>query len=242
MIFHLVRINNKKDFLEKVEEKLKKRVQTTYFYANAGSFFYLKANDFLKALNSATNIYLNSNYLGFLIKLLSGKKIQKLNAEDFLYDLLLVCERLNKRIFLLGSDNIGVQNAVKNIKLKYKNLAISGHHGYFSSDKDVFKTINKFKPDLILVGLGLGNQELWVFKNSEQFKKSVVITVGNFIDILGRRKKLPPSIFKKLNLEWLYRLCKEPSRLWKRYLLGAGVMAVSFLFAIINRSNERTSK
>ena len=50
MIFHLVRINNKKDFLEKVEEKLKKRVQTTYFYANAGSFFYLKANDFLKAL------------------------------------------------------------------------------------------------------------------------------------------------------------------------------------------------
>ena len=80
----------------------------------------------------------------------------------------------------------------------------------------VFKEIIKLKPDVVMVALGIPNQEKLIYKHLKEFKKGIFIGVGGSFDVISGSKKRAPKLFVKLNIEWLYRICKEPSRL-KRF-------------------------
>ena len=76
--------------------------------------------------------------------------------------------------------------------------------------------IVKLNPDICLVALGIPKQELLISKYIENAKKGIYIGVGGSFDVLSGVKKRAPKIFIKLNLEWLYRIIKEPKRI-KRF-------------------------
>ncbi|MDD2435922.1 MAG: WecB/TagA/CpsF family glycosyltransferase, partial [Bacilli bacterium] len=88
----------------------------------------------------------------------------------------------------------------------------------YSKDKDKdFETIFKTNPDIVLVALGMGNQEKLIYRHLNKFKKGIFVGVGGSLDVLSGTKKRAPKIFIKLNLEWLYRICKEPKRIKRFY-------------------------
>ena len=103
------------------------------------------------------------------------------------------------------------------IKEKYPNLKIAGMTNGYVEDKDaVFKKIKKAKPDICLVALGIPAQEKLIYKHLDEFDKGIFVGVGGSLDVLSGTKKRAPKLFIKLNLEWLYRIAKEPKRL-KRF-------------------------
>ena len=71
----------------------------------------------------------------------------------------------------------------------------------------------KLKPDICMVALGIPLQEKIIYKYFDKFKKGIFIGVGGSFDVLSGFKKRAPKIFIKLNLEWLYRIIKEPKRI-----------------------------
>jgi N-acetylglucosaminyldiphosphoundecaprenol N-acetyl-beta-D-mannosaminyltransferase len=70
---------------------------------------------------------------------------------------------------------------------------------------------------LLLVGLGSPRQEFWLAENLAATGVGVGIGVGGSFDVIGGRVQRAPELWRRLGLEWLYRLVKEPQR-WRRQL------------------------
>lgn len=234
-----VNIRTKDDLLLLVKKQNSKQTMVC-FYINVG-YFYQRIIDhqFRDSFKKAQYIHLNSFYIGWLLRMTTSHKFSKLNAEDFIYDVLEICEQKKKKVFLLGSTLDAQKTALASIKTRHKKLQIQGHHGY-QLTLSTISQINNFNTDVLLVGLGFGNQEKWVVENLTNLKNTkLIITIGNFIDILGQRRSLPPPWFKHHNLEWLWRLAKEPKRLWKRYLLGSLLATFIFCYALLTKTDDK---
>ncbi|MEI8012252.1 MAG: WecB/TagA/CpsF family glycosyltransferase [Candidatus Omnitrophota bacterium] len=100
-------------------------------------------------------------------------------------------------------------------KLSPPYMAKAGH-----ADPDVVRFINAAKPDIIWVGLGAPKQDFWNAINRQALEAPVLIGIGAAFDFIAGTKPRAPRWMGKLGLEWLFRLCCEPRRLWRRYLVG----------------------
>ncbi len=101
-------------------------------------------------------------------------------------------------------------------------------NGYVVNKDYVFRDILRKEPDIILVALGMPLQEKIIYRNIKKFRKGIFVGVGGSFDILSGCKKRAPKIFIKLNLEWLYRIIKEPKRIKRFYKNN-----IRFIFKII---------
>lgn len=135
-----------------------------------------------------------------------------------------LCERLleaagegGMSVYLLGAKEEIVRTLAENLKNAYPGITVNYHNGYDGNKDDIMNEIKKAEPDLILVALGVPNQERLIYKHIADFTKGVFIGVGGSFDTLSGHKKRAPSFFIKTNTEWLYRIAKEPSRLKRFY-------------------------
>lgn len=127
------------------------------------------------------------------------------------------CNQYSKSIFLLGATKEVIEKLVNVFKNDYPNAHICGYeNGYVEDRQAVFNKISKLEPDVLLVALGIPDQELLIYKNLDKFNKGIFVGVGGSFDVLSGTKKRAPKLFIKLHLEWLYRILKEPKRL-KRF-------------------------
>lgn len=126
-------------------------------------------------------------------------------------------DRLKKSIYLFGSKEEVVEALVARIRAQYRGVVIAGYSDGYVADRDaVFAEIQKLQPDICLVAMGVPAQEKLIYKYLGSFEKGVFVGVGGSFDVMSGMKKRAPALFIKLNLEWLYRIAKEPYRL-KRF-------------------------
>lgn len=143
---------------------------------------------------------------------------ERITGVDISSKALEICNKNKKSIYLFGSKKKVLDKLIISIKQKYPNINIVGFSDGYVEDKDkIMKEIISLSPDLILIALGVPNQELLINKYIEKAKKGVFIGVGGTFDVLSGYKKRAPKLFIKLNLEWLYRIICEPTRL-KRFI------------------------
>jgi len=129
------------------------------------------------------------------------------------------------RTYLLGAEPGVAQKMADEIGKKYPGVTICGwHHGYFSpnEEEDVIKKIRTAKTDLLLAALGVPKQEKWLDEHLHETGARVGIAVGGLFDFYSGRIPRAPRWMRRMGLEWLYRLYREPKRLWRRYALGNG--------------------
>ena len=74
-------------------------------------------------------------------------------------------------------------------------------------------------PDILWVGLGAPKQERWMAEHVGKLNAKVMIGVGAAFDFHTGRLRQAPHWMQRMGLEWFFRLCVEPQRLWRRYLL-----------------------
>ena len=139
---------------------------------------------------------------------------ERITGVDISSKALEICNKNKKSIYLFGSKKEVLDKLIININQKYPNINIVGFSDGYVEDKDkIMKEIISLSPDLILIALGVPNQELLINKYIEKAKKGVFIGVGGTFDVLSGCKKRAPKLFIKLNLEWLYRIICEPKRI-----------------------------
>lgn len=125
-----------------------------------------------------------------------------------------------KQIFLIGGAPNIVDIVANGWRKRWADIAIAGmHHGYFDPaiEQQVCEQLQSSQPDLILVGLGVPRQELWIQKHRHLCPHAVWIGVGGSLDVWAGKKNRAPKWMSRNHLEWLYRLYQEPWR-WKRML------------------------
>jgi len=144
---------------------------------------------------------------------------ERIAGYDLLIDLLAHAAAQDLRCFFLGATDAINEKAVQEAERKFPGLNVVGrHHGFFDvDDPAIAEKVRQTSPDLIFVALGMPKQEEWIVKYKDTFAKGLFMGVGGSLDGLAGEVKRAPDIWIKLNLEWMYRLLKQPFR-WKRIL------------------------
>lgn len=153
---------------------------------------------------------------------------ERITGIDIAEYLLKLANENKYSIYLYGAKEEVLESLISKIKKEYNNINIVGYsNGYVENKDKVMEEILKLKPDICMVALGIPHQEKIIYKYINKFKKGIFIGVGGSFDVLSGYKKRAPKIFIKLNIEWLYRIVKEPKRL-KRFWNNN----IKFLFKI----------
>jgi N-acetylglucosaminyldiphosphoundecaprenol N-acetyl-beta-D-mannosaminyltransferase len=158
---------------------------------------------------------------------LTGQRVpEKITYNIWFYEFATFCAQNNYSIFLLGSKPNVAELAIEELTKLNPTLELYCHHGYFNKEKShpenkkVIETINKVKPNVVLVAFGMPLQEKWILENFEDVEANIFLTGGAAIDYMAKIVKNAPVIFSKIYLEWFYRLLREPKRLGRRYTIG----------------------
>jgi N-acetylglucosaminyldiphosphoundecaprenol N-acetyl-beta-D-mannosaminyltransferase len=123
--------------------------------------------------------------------------------------------------YILGSDEETNLKATEELRKRYPNITISGrHHGFFKEQEEghILAEIQATKPTFLIAGLGAPFAEKWIYKHKSKLAAQIAIGVGGSLDVISGKVKRAPVVWQKLNVEWLYRLIKQPSR-WRRQLV-----------------------
>ncbi|MBD2435296.1 WecB/TagA/CpsF family glycosyltransferase [Nostoc sp. FACHB-110] len=118
------------------------------------------------------------------------------------------------------------------------NLHVVGtHSGYHSPEEEekLRQTLVQLQPQVILVGLGVPRQELWIAQNRHLCPHAIWIGVGGSFDIWSGSKTRAPAWLGNNNLEWLYRLYQEPWR-WRRMLALPEFALKAFVYRLTEKS------
>lgn len=143
------------------------------------------------------------------------------------------------RLFLLGGRPQVAEEAGKRLASSRPGLRIVGTaHGYFppADDEKIVKKINESGAQVLLAGMGVPRQELWLDNNWHKLEVTVGMGVGGALDVWAGRTKRSPYLFRKYGLEWLYRALKEPIR------FGRLLVLPSFVRLVLQEKTEFTDK
>lgn len=138
--------------------------------------------------------------------------------------------RLNRnggKVMFLGSSEKVLDLIRKKSATLYSNLDVVTYSPPYKpkftleDDQNMIQAINEANPDLLWIGMTAPKQEKWVYVNWNRLNIHCHVgTVGAVFDFFAGTYKRAPEIWQRLGLEWLYRLLKEPRRMWKRYVFG----------------------
>ncbi len=217
-------------FYEILEKNLKNNKRMFIVTSNPETFMISENDNKMQELLLDKNTILVPDGIGIVkaARMINYDVKERITGIDIANKLIELGNSLNKKIYFFGAKPEVIESLNNLISEKYPNLKIVGSKDGYVKDKDkVFDEIVELEPDIILVAMGIPLQEKLIYKHLNKFKKGIFVGVGGSFDVISGHKKRAPKIFIKLNLEWLYRILKEPSRIKRFYDSN-----VKFLFKV----------
>lgn len=152
----------------------------------------------------------------------SGILVERIPGIEFSEALLAHCAQADKPVALIGASPDVNLSVVTALKARHPGLnVVFSHHGFFGSEgqkKQVAQACAQTKPWLVLVALGVPGQEFWIRDFKSYFTSPVVmIGVGGSFDVWSGTKQRAHPLLRKLGMEWVYRVAKEPWRIKRLY-------------------------
>ncbi len=129
------------------------------------------------------------------------------------------------RVFYLGGEPGVAQTARQKLQAQWPGAVIGVRDGYFdmgpgsAENAQVLAEIEAFKPDILLVGMGMPRQEVWIARNYAALTRGVVFSIGAAFDYEAGVQPMPPRWISRMGFQWLYRLLRDPRRMASRYLV-----------------------
>lgn len=211
--------SNKKNILSYISNCLVKKKKKLIVTSNPEIYVSSLSDEKIERLlkDKETLLIPDAVSVVYALKKVLNKDIKPFPGVELLTELLSIADENKLSIYIYGSTkevNTKFKNFVNN---KYENIKIVGNKdGYLKNVKNVKDDIIKKKPDLVICALGVPKQELFLYDLMEELNKGVLIGVGGSLDVLSGSLKRAPKVFRKLKLEWLYRIVRQPKRL-KRF-------------------------
>jgi len=161
-----------------------------------------------------------------LLKAASRPKERIAGWDLFVFEM----ERLNERggvCFFLGSGDAVLEKIHKRCAVDYPNIVVKSYSPPYKSEfspedsESMVKAVNAASPDLLWIGMTAPKQEKWTFSHWKELDIHCHCgTIGAVFDFYAGTVSRAPLWMQKSGLEWLYRLMKEPRRMWRRYVIG----------------------
>ena len=177
--------------------------------------------------NGADVVFCDGAGVMLAARMLGGHIPARITYADWAWRLAAFAEAEGLSLFLLGARPCVAEEAARRLRARHPALDISGvRHGYFDhaagspENEAVLEEIQAATPDILLVGLGMPLQEIWLMENRHRIEAGVALTGGAVFDYVSGELRRGPRFLTENGLEWLARLFIEPRRLWRRYLLG----------------------
>lgn len=177
-------------------------------------------SELLDTINSADLVTPDGAGIVWAARTLNRPVQQRVTGIDLTLALVERAQQEGWRLCLYGGAPGIAREAANNLQKKFPKLKIVGtYHGYQSSKEleEMLGHIGDTAPDILLVALGAPKQEYWIREHKQCVTVPVMIGVGGSLDVLAGRAKRAPRWIQTAQLEWLYRLLKEPTR-YKRML------------------------
>ncbi|MBO2640747.1 MULTISPECIES: WecB/TagA/CpsF family glycosyltransferase [Shewanella] len=133
----------------------------------------------------------------------------------------------NLRVFLVGGSDEVLNETVNKLKANYTINLCGSSNGYFKSEESLIQKIKSSCPSVVTVAMGSPRQEEFIFKCKKAGINAIYMGVGGSYDVYTGRVKRAPAFFRKFGLEWLYRLCSQPTRFKRQISL------VRYFFLVI---------
>lgn len=133
------------------------------------------------------------------------------------------------RVFFLGAPPGVAEAAAGNLAGEFPGLQVAGTFAGVSSeagDDETLAAVRAANPDIILVAYGAPAQELWLARNLDISGAAAGIGVGGTFDYLSGRVRRAPAWMRRVGLEWLYRLLREPARARRMAVLPVFLLLV----------------
>jgi exopolysaccharide biosynthesis WecB/TagA/CpsF family protein len=147
---------------------------------------------------------------------------ERVATTDLFHDVARLAETRGATFYLLGGTPDVIAITARNVQRRYPGLALAGfRHGYFAGEEaaQVVAEINAARPDILWVGMGVPNEQLFAQRYRGQLTQvGLIKTSGGLFDFLAERNSRAPAWMQAAGLEWLHRLALEPRRLFLRYL------------------------
>ena len=157
---------------------------------------------------------------------------ERITGIDFMQKICQKSQDYYSKIFLYGSKPGIAQEAKSELESLYKDINIVGICDGYCDEAEAIQKIDESKADILFVGLGSPKQEKFILDNMSKLKSvCIFMPVGGSFDVISKYKKRAPNWMLKCNLEWLYRLIKEPKRFFRQ------IRILKFIY-LIKRGNK----
>ncbi len=145
---------------------------------------------------------------------------ERVTGSDGIYRLATHCAQRGYRLFLLGADPGVAEVVAERLVAANPDLEVAGAYAGSPDPKDeddILDRVRATAPDLLFVAYGVPVEEKWIARNQERLGVPVMIGVGGSFDFVAGLTKRAPVWMRRMGLEWLHRLIREPWR-WRRQL------------------------
>ncbi|CAB5151633.1 N-acetylmannosaminyltransferase (EC [Olavius algarvensis associated proteobacterium Delta 3] len=156
-------------------------------------------------------------------RLIHGRHLERVPGVEFFFDICKLAVETNRSIFIYGSREEVNERASRVLSKKIQGLDIAGRsNGYVKENEmeGLVNNINQSGAQILFIALGSPKQERWYATYRSRLKHvRVCQCIGGTLDTLAGNVKRAPDIWCRMNLEWLYRLIKEPKRIKRQRVL-----------------------
>jgi N-acetylglucosaminyldiphosphoundecaprenol N-acetyl-beta-D-mannosaminyltransferase len=214
--------------LERIEGFIRAGTPHQVCVANVWTTVLMQSDpELLRINNSADLVVADGMPLAWVSRLFGNPLPERISGSDLFHGFHEIAFSKGYKVFLLGSSPRTLEALSRNLSASYPNLNIVGTYAPpfredFSQEdsRRMLEVVNSAQPDLLWVSLSAPKQEKWIGQNLSRLDVPVAIGVGAVFDFASGIRRRAPLWMQKAGIEWLHRLCLEPSRLWKRYLIG----------------------
>ncbi|RKI69402.1 glycosyltransferase [bacterium 1xD42-67] len=172
-----------------------------------------KDREFRQVLNGADLVLPDGIGVVYSAKIQGTPLKGRVPGIEFAEDMLACLDRRGGRLYLLGAKPGVAEEAGRRILEAHPGITLCGaQDGYFKDEEAVLLKVAAARPDLLFVCLGAPKQEKWMARWGRHTGARLAIGLGGALDVFAGKVERAPEAWRRLGLEWAYRLKKEPQR------------------------------
>lgn len=213
--------------IDAVDQLVARRRGGSVFTPNVDHIVLCQDDAALRAAYQAASLSLVDGMPVLWASRLLGRPLpEKVSGSDLVVPLARHGAARGWKFFLLGGAPGVAERAKKRLEDDIEGIRVVGTlapsidmRARSATRADVVGVVRDSGADVVFVGLGAPKQELWIHESVEALRPAVMLGIGATLDFLAGAVPRAPAWMSRGGLEWLYRLAREPRRLWKRYLV-----------------------
>lgn len=221
--------------LAEIERIYEQEAPALVAYANAHTLNLSVSDPLYREVLSKASLILNDGAGVALAARLNGDRFPaNLNGSDLNPQILALAAQRGWPVFFLGAKPGVARRAAEAMRARYPSLQIAGcRDGYWAPPEtaEVVEGIKASGASLVMAAMGNPLQERWLDRHLGATGARVGVGVGAFFDFAAGEAVRAPAWMNRWGIEWVFRLVREPKRLWKRYIVGNPVFLARVLKA-----------